>query len=403
MYDWFVRYYGDTQTMKDSFNATYAYIQLLDTNPAGINHGLGDWMPVEGTSTAFTGPGFLRMSYLAFANITDILGMHDLAAKYRGKVTGIDSALNSMFLNNATGAYAAASVEKKSHSKRHVPVTGRACTPTPFCAEGGLNPKPNPGDESYQQITLRCDQPGDTIAAIQFAQWGMPTGGPTCSTWKAGDPCGKEGVTEAWARKACIGKATCVLDPRPALGDTCPNQHKTFAVQAICKACNGMATVQRGSGSAPAPPGPPVPHGQATSQTGQGMALFMGIVPEQLRAKALAQMAANANAATHISPDGGPGPHMTAGLFGIKWFLMSLADGGMNDLAYDVLTTPTYPGFKYMMNNQHANATTIWESWFFSDNTFSHAPFDCVSFPLTAISSTVSFPLTAIVRRCLSL
>ena len=25
-----------------------------------------------------------------------------------------------------------------------------------------------------------------------------------------------------------------------------------------------------------------------------------------------------------------------------------------------------------MMNNQFANATTMWESWFFSDNTFSH-------------------------------
>jgi len=63
---------------------------------------------------------------------------------------------------------------------------------------------------------------------------------------------------------------------------------------------------------------------------------------------------------------------MTAGLFGIKWFLMSLADGGMNDLAYEVLTTPTYPSFAWMMNNPFANASTIWESWFLSDNVYSH-------------------------------
>merc|ERR1712050_515658 len=69
---------------------------------------------------------------------------------------------------------------------------------------------------------------------------------------------------------------------------------------------------------------------------------------------------------------GGQGPHMTAGLFGVKWFLMSLADGGLNDLAYEVLTTDTYPSFRWMMNNEFANATTIWESWFASDNTFSH-------------------------------
>ena len=35
-------------------------------------------------------------------------------------------------------------------------------------------------------------------------------------------------------------------------------------------------------------------------------------------------------------------------------------------------TGDRYPGFKYMMNNEWANATSIWESWFFSDNTFSH-------------------------------
>lgn len=63
---------------------------------------------------------------------------------------------------------------------------------------------------------------------------------------------------------------------------------------------------------------------------------------------------------------------MTAGLFGIKWFLMALADGGMNDLAYEVLTTPSFPGYRWMMDNAVDNATTIWEAWFFSDNTFSH-------------------------------
>jgi hypothetical protein len=116
------------------------------------------------------------------------------------------------------------------------------------------------------------------------------------------------------------------------------------------------------------------------SQAGQGMALFEGIVPQNLRAEALKIMAANARASEWIlqrpsalypksnKTTGGAGPHMTAGLFGIKWFLMALADGGMNDLAYDVLTTPTYPGFKWMMNNDVDNATTMWESWFFSDN-----------------------------------
>ena len=115
----------------------------------------------------------------------------------------------------------------------------------------------------------------------------------------------------------------------------------------------------------------------------------MDIVPEALRQKALdvlvddVQKAGNFTGACQggdnmgaagscSAAKGGPGPHMTAGLFGIKWFLMALADRNQNDLAYDALTNPSYPGFKWMMNNQFDNATTIWESWFFSDNTFSH-------------------------------
>ena len=52
--------------------------------------------------------------------------------------------------------------------------------------------------------------------------------------------------------------------------------------------------------------------------------------------------------------------YFASGLFGIKWFLMALADGNQNDIAYEVLTTPTYPSFKWMMNNEVDNATTIW-------------------------------------------
>lgn len=119
------------------------------------------------------------------------------------------------------------------------------------------------------------------------------------------------------------------------------------------------------------------------------MALFMDMVPEAQRAKALTVMTDNAKNATFLKArggqtdpngrtynctdcEGGPGAHMTAGLFGIKWFLMSLADGGMNDLAYEALTSPSYPGYKWMMHNSIENATTLWGAWDFSSNTYSH-------------------------------
>ena len=47
-------------------------------------------MPVQGTSIAYTGPGFERMSYLAFANITELLGKPaELTTKYRAKAAAV--------------------------------------------------------------------------------------------------------------------------------------------------------------------------------------------------------------------------------------------------------------------------------------------------------------------------
>ena len=48
------------------------------------------------------------------------------------------------------------------------------------------------------------------------------------------------------------------------------------------------------------------------------------------------------------------------------------------DLAYETLTTPSYPGYKWMMHNSIDNATTIWEAWFFSSNTVHSITFSCI-------------------------
>jgi alpha-L-rhamnosidase len=69
------------------------------------------------------------------------------------------------------------------------------------------------------------------------------------------------------------------------------------------------------------------------------------------------------------------GSHLQVGGFGVKWLLMALGDGGRADLAYAILNQTDFPSFGYMMSaaaNGAENATTAWESWFFSDNTFSH-------------------------------
>jgi len=64
------------------------------------------------------------------------------------------------------------------------------------------------------------------------------------------------------------------------------------------------------------------------------------------------------------------GPHMRTGMFCIKPLLFALT--GKRDLfhlAYTILSRRDYPSYGYMLDN---NATTLWESWFFSNNTYSH-------------------------------
>jgi hypothetical protein len=181
--------------MRQSFNSTYAYIQLLDSNPPGIGHGLGEWMPVVGTSTEFTGPAFLRMSYLAFANITQILGKAELSKVYRQKALDVEKQINALFLDTTTGSYGASrglsatvgSIRGRSlTTARHtaadssgtgevVVTTGERPPAKPFCGESGLNPAPNPGDEAYQTLSLSCtSSPGDSITAIDVSAHSGP-------------------------------------------------------------------------------------------------------------------------------------------------------------------------------------------------------------------------------------
>lgn len=70
--------------------------------------------------------------------------------------------------------------------------------------------------------------------------------------------------------------------------------------------------------------------------------------------------------------------HITTGIFGTKYLLDALSSKGHTDIALKVVTQPGYPGWRYMIDH---GATTIWETWKESDNTFSqnHPMFGSVS------------------------
>lgn len=52
--------------------------------------------------------------------------------------------------------------------------------------------------------------------------------------------------------------------------------------------------------------------------------------------------------------------HISTGLVGEQWLWRTLTDFNRPDMAYDMLTKESYPGFGYMIDH---DATTIWELW----------------------------------------
>ena len=61
--------------------------------------------------------------------------------------------------------------------------------------------------------------------------------------------------------------------------------------------------------------------------------------------------------------------HLTTGIFGTKFMLNALSDLGRADLVYEMVNVDTFPSWRWMLKN---GATTLWEHWEFSDNTYSH-------------------------------
>lgn len=96
------------------------------------------------------------------------------------------------------------------------------------------------------------------------------------------------------------------------------------------------------------------------SQACQAVGLYTGIVPESVRARALDVLIRD------IEAHGG---HLTTGIIGTKAMLDVLSRHGRTDLAFDIVSKKDFPGWGWMLEN---GATTLWEHWELSDNTFSH-------------------------------
>ncbi|TWO32486.1 Bacterial alpha-L-rhamnosidase [Seonamhaeicola sediminis] len=74
----------------------------------------------------------------------------------------------------------------------------------------------------------------------------------------------------------------------------------------------------------------------------------------------------------------GPSGHFITGIFGTKYILEVLSKYGNSSVVFDIVNSRAYPGWGFMVDR---GATTIWETWQESDNTYSnnHPMFGTVS------------------------
>ena len=88
--------------------------------------------------------------------------------------------------------------------------------------------------------------------------------------------------------------------------------------------------------------------------------LAMDIVPDSLR-EAVQTSFMHRIAAPSLSERAGEEtPHIDCGVIGISWLMRYLSKAGLGDVAWQIASTKTYPGWGYMVEN---GATTIWELW----------------------------------------
>jgi len=97
------------------------------------------------------------------------------------------------------------------------------------------------------------------------------------------------------------------------------------------------------------------------SQCCQAFALYFGLVPDEERERALAALFHD----IVVTRQG----HLSTGIFGTKYMLNVLAESDHPEIAYGLVNQRTFPGWGHMLEN---GATTLWEHWEFSDNTYSH-------------------------------
>jgi len=93
----------------------------------------------------------------------------------------------------------------------------------------------------------------------------------------------------------------------------------------------------------------------------QAFALFFDLMPPEEKPNAVQVLARDI-----LESQRG---HLSTGIFGTRFLPLALSQAGRADVAYVVANQKDFPGWGHMLER---GATTLWEHWEFSDDTYSH-------------------------------
>jgi alpha-L-rhamnosidase len=87
------------------------------------------------------------------------------------------------------------------------------------------------------------------------------------------------------------------------------------------------------------------------TQTAQACALYQGLTPKENHQAVVEKLVELVNEKDN---------HLNTGILGTKYLLYALSDNGFEELAYEIITKKTFPGWGYFVTQ---GATTLWERW----------------------------------------
>ena len=378
--------YGDGSVLSKDYPAMVAYLSYLTrTTPSLIfNTSFGDWLspvffppsprPLSGNELSAT--AYVDLDAQLMAKIAAALGHAGAARSYADLAQRIDRVINANFLDPATGSYHGATLGTWSISNGVLDATGGGTgllaggsawtnytmsfqTAIQSDQSGWAVRAQGPGNKYLLILDASNDAAGPPNTLQELVQHGgtytsvgqvplpfavtpgtsyqvkIVAAGPTVTTWIDGSQVASFDASDFPAGVSGFSSGTVGF--RENTDSATVVEQASYADLSVI-AADGTVLYENPLSSAAALADFSEPGAITTLQTPDALALAFGLTPPGVIAATVANLVANVHAA---------GDHLNTGILGTAALLPTLTTSGHVNLAYDVATQTTYPGWGY--------------------------------------------------------